>query len=52
MRIDQVAGTGSTGTASPRAGERRAYPRKAVRLLEWETTVLVDGEQSGGRPSR
>jgi quercetin dioxygenase-like cupin family protein len=49
MRLDQVSGTGLNGTASPRADERCAYPRKAVRILGWKTTVLVGGEQSGGR---
>jgi quercetin dioxygenase-like cupin family protein len=49
MRLDQVSGTGLTGMAPPRTDERRAYPRKAVRLLGWKTTVLLGGEQSEGR---
>jgi quercetin dioxygenase-like cupin family protein len=44
MRLDQIP-----GTASLQEGERRAYPRKAVRLLGWKTTILVGGEQSEGR---
>jgi quercetin dioxygenase-like cupin family protein len=44
MRLDQIP-----GTASLQEGERRACPRKAVRLLGWKTTVLVGGEESEGR---
>jgi len=49
MRIERIPGTGLNGTAPPRAGERRAYTRKAIRLLGWKATVLVGGERSGGR---
>lgn len=51
MQINQIRGTELTGTVPPRAGERPAYPRKAIRLLGWKTIVLIGGEQSGGRLS-
>ena len=49
MRLDEASGPEMTDTTPIRAGERHVFPRRAVRILGWETTVLVGGRESGGR---
>ena len=49
MRLEEAPATTSTyGKTSPPTYGRRKHPEEALQVLGWKTTVLVDGQQSGG----
>ena len=49
MRLKEAPATTSTnGKTLPSTYGRRKHPEEALQVLGWKTTVLVDGQQSGG----